>query len=129
MTLYVGGVVINVSDIGRAVEFWSAALGFVLRYPAEPGWASLRDPARPWVNVGLQRSAETKPPQPNRLHLDLYAEDQAAEVARLESLGARRANDWPYPPDADFVVLLDPDGNEFCVIDFSPGSPEASKLA
>ncbi|HST48439.1 MAG TPA: VOC family protein [Jatrophihabitans sp.] len=32
-------------------------------------------------------------------------------------LGATRAQDWPYPDDADFVVLRDPDGNEFCVID------------
>lgn len=128
MSLYVGGVVINVGDIGRAVEFWTAALGFVLRYDAEDDWASLRDPARPWVNVGLQRSAEPKPTTPNRLHLDLYADDQAAEIARLEALGARRAEGWPYPPDADFVVLLDPDGNEFCVIDCSPGSAEASTL-
>jgi catechol 2,3-dioxygenase-like lactoylglutathione lyase family enzyme len=33
------------------------------------------------------------------------------------ALGATRVEDWPYPQDADFVVLRDPDGNEFCVID------------
>jgi Glyoxalase-like domain len=38
------------------------------------------------------------------------------EVARLEALGATRAA-WPYyPPGADWVVMLDPDGNEFCVV-------------
>jgi glyoxalase superfamily protein len=38
-------------------------------------------------------------------------------VERLVALGAERVEDWPYPPKADFIVLRDPDGNEFCVID------------
>ncbi|GGK40113.1 hypothetical protein GCM10010124_36030 [Pilimelia terevasa] len=59
-----------------------------------------------------------------RVHLDLYAgdaADQAAQVARLIALGAARV-DWDaYPPGADFVVLADPDGNRFCVIDTGGG--------
>ncbi len=51
----------------------------------------------------------------NRLHLDLYAQDQEAEVVRLEALGATRLP-RNYDPEDDFVVLADPDGNEFCVI-------------
>jgi hypothetical protein len=51
----------------------------------------------------------------NRLHLDLRPVDQAAEVARLESLGARRA-DVGQGPEVTWVVLADPDGNEFCVL-------------
>jgi len=54
----------------------------------------------------------------NRIHLDLYADDQEREVERLLALGASRPR-WDYPVDADFVVLTDPDGNEFCVIDTS----------
>lgn len=57
----------------------------------------------------------------DRTHLDLWtdsAEEQQAEVGRLISLGARRV-DWEYPEGADFVVLADPDGNRFCVIDTS----------
>jgi hypothetical protein len=57
-----------------------------------------------------------------RVHLDLYAgdaADQAAEVERLVELGATRV-DWPlYPPEPDFVVLADTEGNRFCVIDTS----------
>jgi hypothetical protein len=53
----------------------------------------------------------------SRIHLDLYTSEQARHVDRLVKLGATRAEEWPYPPDADFVVLRDPDGNEFCVID------------
>ncbi|MEU1949831.1 VOC family protein, partial [Streptomyces sp. NPDC020125] len=59
-----------------------------------------------------------------RVHLDLYAgdaADQATEVERLMSLGARRVRWELYPPNADFIVLADPDGNRFCVIDTGRG--------
>jgi predicted enzyme related to lactoylglutathione lyase len=51
----------------------------------------------------------------NRLHLDLRPEDQAAEVARLEILGARRV-DVGQTDDGTWVVMADPEGNEFCVL-------------
>jgi hypothetical protein len=38
------------------------------------------------------------------------------EVARLEQLGATLVESWPYAEDADYVVMADPDGNEFCVV-------------
>jgi hypothetical protein len=47
--------------------------------------------------------------------LDLYAENQKEEVERLVSLGATRYP-WRYVPGDDFVVLEDPDGNLFCVV-------------
>jgi len=54
---------------------------------------------------------------PPRIHLDLYADDQQAEVRRLIALGAREV-DWDdYPADADWIVLEDTEGNRFCVID------------
>ena len=86
-----------------------------------PTFVVLTDPRRRWSNVSLQQSDAPKSGR-NRLHLDLYAQDQLAEVARLESLGATRLP-WENPPDADYIVLADPDGNEFCVID-SPYSQE-----
>jgi hypothetical protein len=51
----------------------------------------------------------------NRLHLDLRPADQAAEVARLEGLGARRV-EVGQGAEVSWVVLADPDGNEFCVL-------------
>jgi hypothetical protein len=51
------------------------------------------------------------------VHLDLYTGEQDRHVERLVKLGATRVEDWPYPAGADFIVLRDPDGNEFCVID------------
>jgi hypothetical protein len=49
------------------------------------------------------------------LHLDLYTKNREAEVARLVKLGAARYP-WRYKPNDDFVVLEDPDGNLFCVV-------------
>jgi hypothetical protein len=54
----------------------------------------------------------------NWLHFDLYAKDQEREVERLLKLGASR-HPQMYDPDDDFVVLEDPDGNLFCVVDKS----------
>ena len=76
----------------------------------------LVDPDGRGLPLSLQ-AAEEPPKEPVRLHLDLYTGDQAGQVDRLVQLGATTVPDWPYPQDADFVVLRDPDGNEFCVID------------
>jgi hypothetical protein len=51
----------------------------------------------------------------NRLHLDLRPQDEDAEVARLEGLGARRP-DVGQGADVTWVVMADPEGNEFCVL-------------
>jgi hypothetical protein len=52
-----------------------------------------------------------------RIHLDLYAEDQRAEVERLLALGATEVRWDGRPPDADYVILADPEGNRFCVVE------------
>jgi hypothetical protein len=67
----------------------------------------------PNISLGL---SETPVQERPRVHLDLYARDQAAEVARLLGLGASRVDWKDYPADADFVVLADTEGNRFCVI-------------
>lgn len=117
--LHLATVVLNVQDMGRAVRFWSAALGYVAREQDwDPEFMMLIDPAgrRPSVSCQITDSA---PREPVRVHLDLYTSEQARHIDRLIALGATRAENWPYPADADFVVLRDPDGNEFCVIDHS----------
>jgi len=115
--LRVAAVVVNVQDMRRAVEFWQAALGYVPRDGDwDPAFTMLVDPARQGLPVSLQLAGDG-PRQPARVHLDLYTSEQARQVERLVALGALRAESWSYPDDADFVVLRDPDGNEFCVID------------
>jgi predicted enzyme related to lactoylglutathione lyase len=66
------------------------------------------------MSLDMHHAAERVPP---RIHLDLYADDQAAEVERLTALGATEVHWDKRPPDADYVILADPEGNRFCVID------------
>ena len=117
-----GVVVLGVTDVPRAAEFWSAALGYELREDGFGGWATvLVPPGGSGTAIALQRS-QTPPEDYPRLHLDLHVADaaeQESEAARLVSLGAERV-DWDrYPDDPDFVVLADPDGNRFCIVDLS----------
>ena len=73
-----------------------------------------RNGVGPNVSLDKQRSTPQVPP---RIHLDLYADDQAAEVKRLIALGATEVQWDKRPPDADYVILADPEGNRFCVVD------------
>jgi catechol 2,3-dioxygenase-like lactoylglutathione lyase family enzyme len=113
MALYVGSTVIDTLDMEKGVAFWSAALGYVVR-DSDATFAVLTDPHRRWSNVSLQHSKKRKSER-NRLHIDLYSKDWEGDVARLERLGATRVT-WEYAPGADYVVMADPDGNEFCVV-------------
>ena len=63
------------------------------------------------------RARNGRPTEPVRVHLDLYTRERPRHLGRLAELGATRVEEWPYPPGADFVVMSDPDGKEFCVID------------
>lgn len=113
MSLYIGSIVVNVTDIQRGIKFWTTALGYEVK-KVDHDFALLTDPNREWANLSLQLTEQPKEGL-NRLHLDLYSDDQTAEVERLEALGAKRVP-WTYEPDADFIVMADLDGNEFCVI-------------
>jgi Glyoxalase-like domain len=75
-----------------------------------------KDGVGPNVSLDRVRSELQIPP---RLHLDLYAERQAEEVERLLALGATEVQWDKRPPDADYVILADPEGNRFCVVDTS----------
>lgn len=108
----------GVEDLGRAVAFWTQALDYLPKreIQADDDFAILVPAAGPGVQLALDVS-ETPVQHHPRVHLDLYAADQAAEVGRLVSLGATRV-DWDlYPEDPDFIVLADTEGNRFCVID------------
>ncbi len=121
--LKIGSIVWGVRDLGRAATFWTAALDYVPREAPDEDWVVLI----PRVGAGVQLALKLVTSESaRRHHLDLYADDAAAEVARLLALGATRV-DWRYGADADYVVLADPDGNRFCVIQkeegwFSPPS-------
>jgi hypothetical protein len=116
----IGSVVIDCSDFETMSRFWREALHYVPREEPEDGWVVLRDPEGRNVNVSLQRVPEPRAGR-SRLHLDLYTGDPAAEVKRLLALGATR-HPRAVEPGEDFIVLADPEGNLFCVVDKHPGN-------
>jgi catechol 2,3-dioxygenase-like lactoylglutathione lyase family enzyme len=121
--LIVGAVVIRVDDMARQVAFWSAALGYEPRDDADDDFTQLLPPNGRGPRISLDRwHADLH--NPPRLHLDLYAKNQGAEVERLVALGATEVEWSRKPPDADFVILADPEGNRFCVIDASDRVPD-----
>lgn len=112
----IGSIVIRVDDLQRQTEFWSAALDYVPRDENSDDFVLMRprDGTGPNISLDRHHSMLTAPP---RIHLDLYAKDQAADVDRLIALGATEVHWDRRPPDADYVILADPEGNRFCVVD------------
>lgn len=94
------------------LSFWKEALYYIPREPASDGWVVLRDPQGKNPNISLNKVPERRSGKRSRLHLDLYTDNQQQEVERLLTIGAK-SYPWRYPPDADYVVLEDPDGNLF----------------
>ena len=124
VVLRLGTIVMGAEDVERAVSFWVGVLGYeAVTFPDSPdGFTILVPPDRVGTRVALQRSLVPVQERP-RVHLDLIVDDaaeQSSEIARLVGLGAKRVA-WEYPDDADFVVLADPEGNRFCIVDASHG--------
>lgn len=111
----IGSIVIRCHEFDKMQAFWQEALHYQPKEPPQGGWVILRDPEGKGVNISLDQVPERHTGKRSKIHLDLYADDQAGEVERLISLGARRYP-WRYPYGADYVVLEDPDGNLFCVV-------------
>ena len=114
--LRVGSVVIRVDDLERQLAFWTAALDYIAREGDADDFRLLRPRDGDGPNVSLDRVRSTVQVPP-RIHLDLYTEDQAGEVRRLLALGATEVHWDKKPADADYVILADPEGNRFCVVD------------
>ena len=113
--MHIGSVVIDCNDFATMSAFWAEALHYEPREPAGEDWVVLRDPRGVEVNVSLQQVPE-RASEKNRLHFDLYTTDPEGEFDRLLGIGATRHPREP-EPNEDFVVLADPEGNLFCVID------------
>jgi len=118
-------------DPQAIANFWEAALGWRRTYDdpeevvLEPPAGSPEDGVVPdvlFVKVDDDKVVK------NRIHLDLRPADRDAEVARLEALGATRVS-IGQGDEVTWVVLADPDGNEFCVLralrpdEMATGSP------
>ncbi|QFG22521.1 VOC family protein [Actinomadura sp. WMMB 499] len=102
-------VIIDATDPDRLAAFWSELLDRPIAARFGPYvWLERRN----GLGIGFQRTDRSRAGK-NRLHLDLASEDPAAEQARVEALGGRRLTE--YDPGG-FLVMADPEGNEFCII-------------
>jgi len=105
-------VVVDAADPVELGRWWATALGWVVtidtadEFEIRPAPDQL--PGLIFVPVADQKTVK------NRLHLDFRPDDQAAEVDRLLALGARLADIGQGMQP--WVVLTDPEGNEFCVL-------------
>jgi catechol 2,3-dioxygenase-like lactoylglutathione lyase family enzyme len=118
MSLRIQCVCIDCHDPSRLAKFWEEALGWRRTYEQddevvlEPPAGSSEDGVVP--DLLFLRVPEGKTVK-NRLHFDLRPDDQGAEVQRLFGLGARHVS-VGQARDSSWVVLADPEGNEFCVL-------------
>jgi predicted enzyme related to lactoylglutathione lyase len=117
MTLHINTLTIDCHDPHEQARFWSQALAWelILDPDGDPMIVpTLEREALPGAFPILFLGAPGMKDAKNRLHLDLAPEDQSAEVARLERLGATRVDIGQ--KNVSWVVMADPEGNEFCVL-------------
>jgi catechol 2,3-dioxygenase-like lactoylglutathione lyase family enzyme len=105
---------IDARDPSACARWWAETLGWEVASEA-PAGVEVRPLDGGGASLFFVPSGEDKITK-NRLHLDLYAEDQAAAVERLEARGAERV-DLGQGDAADWIVLRDPEGNEFCLLE------------
>ncbi len=106
---------IDVSDLGRAEAFYSALLG-VKRYRAWDEYVAL-EPLPNGMIVFLQQVPDKKTSK-TRVHVDLTVSDVKATVPKVQALGARLLVEEYGEPTDGLAVFADPDGNEFCLLNF-----------
>jgi hypothetical protein len=119
MALRWQSILVDSVDPAPLAHWWAELLGWRITFEdeeeivLEPPAGSPEDGVSP--DILFLRVPEPKTVK-NRLHIDLRPiEDQAAEVARAEALGATRI-DIGQGDDKTWVVLADPEGNEFCIL-------------
>jgi predicted enzyme related to lactoylglutathione lyase len=110
------GLVLDCADPARLAEFWAPALDYV-SLGSVGSYAVLVPNGRPGPKLLLQQVPEAKAVK-NRMHLDIETRDIEDEATRLEGLGATRVqDDQVHEHGTNWVLMADPEGNEFCVCD------------
>jgi predicted enzyme related to lactoylglutathione lyase len=107
-------IIIDCADPHRLGAFWAEVLGRPVDGSKGPYVWLARPPGA--VGVGFQKVAEPKV-EKNRVHLDIAANDLVGAKARIEKLGGRRVHGYE---SGGFLVMADPEGNEFCLIPVEP---------
>lgn len=124
MTAYISHTSIDCADAYALSEWWKVVLGYVddPDDPNEPGddgcWIQRPDGGHPLLFLEVPEAKEHGKQVKNRIHLDLCpsAGTRDAELQRLLDHGAREVEDLRRPDGGGWVVLADPEGNEFCIL-------------
>jgi predicted enzyme related to lactoylglutathione lyase len=108
-------LIVDANDVGRLADFWAAVLGWERRPTTDPEDAEIAAPDGSLPTILFAPVPEPKQVK-NRLHFDVspVGTDQATELERLLGLGARRVDIGQ--GDVAWIVLADPEGNEFCLL-------------
>ena len=121
MALSLQCITVDAHNPKALAEFWAEVLGWTVGEDGDDiGWWIERELGDP-KNTGFPDILFLKVPDSkvvkNRLHLDLRPDDQGAEVARLEKLGAKKIDiGQSTDPDTTWVVMADIEGNDFCIL-------------
>ncbi len=115
MSLRFQSTVIDCTDVRRVGEFWAELLGKTLESESDADgntefWLDFGPEGTDMVFLNVPEAKTVK----NRLHIDLRPDDRDAEVARALALGARHVDIGQ--GEQTWVVLADPEGNEFCIL-------------
>lgn len=119
MTLKIQALTIDCKDPDALANFWASVLNYEITYRSPEDETEEREvviskpgePDRDLLFIQVPDQKKVK----NRYHLDLRPEDRDAEVERVMGLGATRV-DIGQGPEVTWVVLADPEGNEFCIL-------------
>jgi predicted enzyme related to lactoylglutathione lyase len=115
------GLVLDCGNPEALAAFWARALGYVT-LGAAGNYLALVPDGRPGPKLLLQRVPEAKAAK-NRMHLDIYAPDIEGTAKTLEELGASRIETGAQAEHScHWIVMADPEGNEFCVCDAGANS-------
>ncbi|MFF9094304.1 VOC family protein [Streptomyces sp. NPDC014802] len=112
-SMRINALIVDANDPERLATFWSELLGRPIVGRTGPYvWLRREND----LGLGFQQTAEPKSGK-NRMHFDVSSADSVAEQQRVESLGGRRLEQYA---DGGFLVMADPEGNEFCIIPEGP---------
>lgn len=110
-------IVIDAADVDALRSFWVAAIGYEEFGRFEQYRSAMPPAGATGPKLIFQQVDEPRPSGKNRLHLDIVVGDEVdAEAARLAALGARRLTDVVAEAGTEWIVMADPEGNEFCLV-------------
>jgi len=122
------GVTIDCADPHRMSSFWGALLGIAAsrEHGDDPDWATLGSRSGAQPRLTFQRVPEAKTSKV-RIHLDVQVDDVAVGRRQVEELGGRWSGVRHDYAEGAVLVMLDPEGNEFCLVEYYEESPERTR--